>query len=118
MHVEVSHAGTGASSPLRRILIIGGTGDLSRRHLLPALSRLFANGELPADLSMVVTGLESMSAESCRDLMAGELAAHAAHVPDDARRSLVERVSYLQADVHDVDALLPVAPTEPMLVYL
>lgn len=118
MHVEVSHAGTGASSPLRRILIIGGTGDLSRRHLLPALSRLFANGELPADFSVVVTGLESMSAESCRNLIAGELAAHAAHVPDDARRSLVERVSYLQADVHDVDALLPVGRAEPMLVYL
>lgn len=58
-----------------------------------------------------------MSADVFRDLVAGELAVHAAHVPDDARRSLVQRISYLQADVRNVDALLPVEVTEPMLVY-
>ena len=59
-----------------------------------------------------------MTADACRDLVARELSAHAAELPEDARRSLTERVSYLQADVGDVEALAEVPAAEPMLVYL
>lgn len=106
------------SAPLRQILIIGGTGDLSRRHLLPALTRLLVNGELHAEFSLVLTGLDAMPLEVCRNLLARELSVHAADLPAAARRSLVERVSYLQADVGDLDALRPLEVTEPLLVYL
>jgi glucose-6-phosphate 1-dehydrogenase len=119
MHVEESRqSGINLPAPLRQILIIGGTGDLSRRHLLPALTRLLANGELPAEFSLVLTGLEAMPVEVCRNLLARELSVHAADLPAAARRSLVERVSYLQADVGDLDALQPLEATEPLLVYL
>jgi glucose-6-phosphate 1-dehydrogenase len=50
--------------------------------------------------------------------VAGELSAHAGHLPEDARRALAERVSYLQADVRDVEALEAIPATEPILVYL
>lgn len=99
------------------MLIIGGTGDLSRRHLLPALTRLLAKGELPEGFSLILTGLEPMSVQECRDLLARELSEHALHHPAEARRSLVERTSYVQADVRDPDALRAAPVTEPVLVY-
>ena len=107
-----------SSAALRQMLIIGGTSDLSRRHLLPALTRLLANGELPEGFSVVITGLEPMSGDACYDLLAGELCVHAADLPVDAQRSLVGRISYLQADVRDVDALRSLAVAEPLLVYV
>lgn len=120
MHVESSrHAQVGSSGPLRQMLIIGGTSDLSRRHLLPALTRLLANDELPEGFGVTLTGLEPMSTEELRKLAARELAAHAAHLPLEARQSLVERVSYLQADVGDANALgRPATAAEPLLIYV
>ena len=119
MHVEAfRQARVGSSAPLRQMLIIGGTSDLSRRHLLPALTSLLARGELPEGFSLALTGLESMSAEACRSLLAQELSVHAAHLPADAGRALVARTAYLRADVRDMDALRAVTVTEPLLVYV
>lgn len=118
MHVAVSRqAEIVSSGPLRRLLIIGGMGDLSRRHLLPALTRLLANDELPPEFSLIITGLESMPVETCRALVARELAVHAAELPADARASLVARISYLSTDVRDVEALRSISVTGPLLVY-
>ena len=100
------------------MLIIGGTSDLSRRHLLPALTRLLANGELPEGFSVALTGLEPMTVDGCRELIADELAQHASEIPSDARRSLTERISYVQADVRNADALRPITSEEPSLVYV
>jgi glucose-6-phosphate 1-dehydrogenase len=100
------------------MLIIGGTSDLSRRHLLPALTRLLVNDELPEGFTVTLTGLEPMSAEGCHELVAEELARHASDLPSEARRSLTERISYLQADVRDSDALVPITTAEPSLIYV
>jgi glucose-6-phosphate 1-dehydrogenase len=100
------------------VLIIGGTSDLSRRHLLPALTRLLANDELGDGLGITLTGLEPMSVEACRNLVAGELARHGSDLPSDARRSLTERIFYLQADVRTADALQPINAAEPSLIYV
>lgn len=101
------------------MLIIGGTSDLSRRHLLPALARLLGNGELPDGFAVTLTGLEPMSSEACRDLAARELSAHAGDLPSAARQSLAERLSYLQADVGDAGALRGItAAEEPVLIYV
>lgn len=59
-----------------------------------------------------------MTAEDCRALASRALFAHAGDLPEDARRSLTERISYLQADVGDLEALAAVPATEPLLVYL
>ena len=119
MHVGGHHhARVGLSEPLRRILIIGGTSDLSRRHLFPALTRLLANGELPEGFAVALTGLEPISVEGCRELIAGELARHGPNLPSEARQSLTERISYLQADVRNPDALRPITAAEPSLIYV
>jgi glucose-6-phosphate 1-dehydrogenase len=119
MHVEASrNTRVGSSGPLRRMLIIGGTSDLSRRHLLPALTRLMGNGELPEAFTVTVTGLEPMPREEGRGFVARELAEHAGDLPADARQALAERVSYLQADVRNTDALRGLTAAEPLLIYI
>lgn len=119
MHVEgLGHAGVGSSGPPRQMLIIGGTGDLSRRHLLPALTRLLANRELPEAFELVLTGIEPLSVEACRELLGNELAAHGGDLPADARRSLGARISYLQADARDADSLCNIKPLQPTLIYV
>lgn len=118
MHVAASRqTGIMSSGPPSQLLIIGGMGDLSRRHLLPALTHLLANGELPPEFSLIITGLEAIPVEACRADVARELALHAPHLPADARESLIARISYLQADVRDVEALRAVAAAGPLLVY-
>ena len=104
MHVEGHHHGNAGRSGTRRgLLIVGGTSDLSRRHLLPALTRLLENRELPDGFGVTLTGLEPLADEPLRELVPAELA---------------ERVSYLRADVRDPDALAPLAAVEPSLIYV
>ena len=59
-----------------------------------------------------------MSVESCRDLVGEELTRNAADLPSDARRSFLERISYVQADVRNAEALRPIARVEPSVIYV
>jgi len=43
------------------LVIFGGTGDLARRKLLPALAHLKASNALPQDLELIVTGRNDVS---------------------------------------------------------
>ncbi len=45
------------------LVICGGTGDLARRKLIPALARLRAAGALPSDLHVVLTGRRPLTRE-------------------------------------------------------
>ncbi|HSE92186.1 MAG TPA: hypothetical protein VLF19_02695, partial [Methylomirabilota bacterium] len=38
---------------IRRFVVLGASGDLASRHLLPALARLHEAGKLPAELSIL-----------------------------------------------------------------
>ncbi len=49
------------------IVIFGGTGDLSRRMLLPSLYHLNQDGRLPEDFSIAAFGLPMMSDEEFRE---------------------------------------------------
>jgi glucose-6-phosphate 1-dehydrogenase len=49
------------------IVIFGGTGDLSKRMLLPSLYHLKKDGRLPEDFSIVGFGLPEMSDEEFRN---------------------------------------------------
>lgn len=100
------------------MLIIGGTGDLSRRHLLPALAQLLANGDLDKGFAITLSGLEEMPLEACRALVASQLKLYAPHVAADVRRELAARTSYVRADVRDTDALRDALPKQPVLVYV
>jgi glucose-6-phosphate 1-dehydrogenase len=55
------------------MVIFGGTGDLSRRKLLPSLFRLYQEGELPHSFSILGVGRSSLADEQYRGLARGAL---------------------------------------------
>lgn len=50
------------------IVIFGGTGDLSKRMLLPSLYHLYQDGRLPKNFSVLAFGLPEMSDDEFRNL--------------------------------------------------
>lgn len=50
------------------LVIFGGTGDLSKRKLLPSLFGLYQGGELPSGFAVLGVGRSSLSDEQYRDL--------------------------------------------------
>jgi len=67
------------------LVIFGGTGDLARRKLLPALLQRFADGQIVAGSRIVATARDVMSSEDYRQRMATEIAPA---LDDEARKAL------------------------------
>ncbi len=86
---------------IRRMLILGATGDLTFRHLLPALTRLLEAGKLPDRFEGHCLGRDDQNTEAFRSSAEERLAKHAPDVPEAARRELVEALRYHRADVTD-----------------
>lgn len=86
---------------IRRILILGATGDLTHRYLLPALARLGEAGRLPDGLKVSGLARDDWDTEAFRHHAEERLAAHAGDIAEEARRGLVETLEYHLADVTD-----------------
>lgn len=84
-----------------RLVIFGGTGDLTGRYLAPALGALQAAGRLPGDLAIVGVAREPWDTERFRRHIAERLARHAPDVPAAQRAALLGRLQYRRADVTD-----------------
>lgn len=89
----------------RRLVVLGATGDLTGRYLLTALAELVAARSLPGDLDIVGVDRREWDTARFRDHAATRLRRHAAHLGADARRALVERLSYVAGDVTDAASL-------------
>lgn len=92
------------TSPLRTLLILGGTGDLSRRLLLPGLGRLIGSGRAPASLRVVGSGSRDWDDATWQDLMKESFDAARSEADDDGKEALdaaVRNGSYLQVDLKD-----------------
>jgi glucose-6-phosphate 1-dehydrogenase len=97
-----------------RIVILGVTGDLARRYLFPALSRLEEAGRLPAGLDIVGVGRSALSDEDLRSRLRPWLP-----VRDEPGRTVIDRIRYQQAQVDDPAALADVMRSNaPVVVYL
>jgi len=59
------------------LVIVGGTGDLARRKLLPALFHRFCDGQIPADSRIVGGSRQEFSDDEYRTEVRGWLASHA-----------------------------------------
>jgi glucose-6-phosphate 1-dehydrogenase len=101
-------------------LVVFGTGDLTRRYLLPALADLHHQQRLPDTFRVVAAGRDALTTRQFQEHAAAALAAHAPSTPDMCRDALVGRLSYRQADVSDLDSVATaVRPdTGPLAVYL
>ena len=87
------------------LMIFGAVGDLTGRYLLPSLARLAAAGSLPPDLHVRGVGREDLDTDQFRKHAEQRLDQHAADVPVDARRAVLDQLDYVVADVTDPAAV-------------
>ena len=85
------------------VLILGATGDLTRRKLLPALYRLMQQRLVPAEFAILGTARQSMSDEEFRALMqqaVGEFGSEDT-LDESVWQSFAKRLFYLEGDFKD-----------------
>jgi glucose-6-phosphate 1-dehydrogenase len=105
-----------------RLLLLGATGDLAGRFLLPALAWLSATDELPDDLQVVGGGAEEWDDATFRRHVADRWDAHAGDLPPEVRPALLDRLHYRRFDAADpatvAAAVRAVAGDGPVAAYL
>lgn len=99
----------------RTIIVLGATGDLAERLLLPGLASLVGLGRAPR-LQLIGAGGSDWSDDDWRDLLRRTMAERAG----EALPSILERARYVRTDATDADALraLLADATAPPLLYL
>jgi glucose-6-phosphate 1-dehydrogenase len=107
---------------ISRLLLLGATGDLAGRFLLPALGWLAAGGELPDDLELVAAGVQDWDDETFRDHVAARWDSSAGDLPAQAREATLRRLRYRRFDADDpatvAAALRAFAGDGPVAAYL
>ena len=89
----------------RTFLILGGTGDLTGRLLLPGLAELVDAGELAEPVDVLALSRGDWSDDDYRDWARQRLVEHASHVPEEARERLLGWLGYQHGDVTVPDDL-------------
>ncbi|HZY66429.1 MAG TPA: glucose-6-phosphate dehydrogenase [Rubrobacteraceae bacterium] len=105
---------------IRRMIILGATGDLTFRYLLPALARLLEAGSLPDGFEVHGLGRNDQDTEAFRYSAEERLAEDAPGVPRLAHEKFIKTLHYHRADVTDpgqVKAALR-GSGEPVVAYL
>jgi glucose-6-phosphate 1-dehydrogenase len=104
---------------LRKLAILGATGDLTARYLLPGLAALRAAGELGDDFQLVAVGRHDWTDDTFRTWAAARLDRHAKEVPATAKHWVVANSRYQRADVTDAASMAAVVQGgEPLAAYL
>ena len=107
---------------ITRLLLLGATGDLAGRFLLPALAESAAAGRLPDGLRVVGGAQQDWDAEAFRRHVTARLDEHAADVPAEARAALVQRLDYRPVDLTAPDGVAAAVQAldgdGPVAVYL
>ena len=104
---------------IRKLAILGATGDLTARYLLPGLAALRAAGELSDNFQLVAVGREHWTDETFRNWAAAQLDRHATELPASAKRTVAATSRYHQADVTDPSSMTAVVQgPEPLAAYL
>jgi glucose-6-phosphate 1-dehydrogenase len=98
---EAAHSPHARGAPCTMI-ILGGTGDLTRRKLIPALFHLTCDGLLPAEFHVVGVAREIMTDAAFRELMRAAVTEHGDGAPDDGNwASFAARLHYVGGDLDD-----------------
>jgi glucose-6-phosphate 1-dehydrogenase len=105
------------------LAILGITGDLAGRYLLPGLAKLQAGDLLPADLDILGVGREDWTNEHFREHTFERLSRAKAELAADDAQAFCARLHYAAADVTDPGALKqvfagPLQAGTPVIVYL
>lgn len=86
---------------ISRLLVLGASGDLTGRYLLPALAALGQSGALPEDFELVGGATRDWDDNAFREFAAERLRAHAPDVAEADLDSLLARLRYRVVDVAD-----------------
>jgi glucose-6-phosphate 1-dehydrogenase len=104
---------------LRKLAILGGTGDLTARYLLPGLAALRAAGDLDGDLQLIAVGRHGWTDETFRSWATTQLDRHARGMSSTAKHAVVAGSRYHQGDVTDPSSMAAVVQGgEPLAAYL
>jgi glucose-6-phosphate 1-dehydrogenase len=106
-------------APIRHLVVLGTTGDLTARYLLPALAALRDGGHLDGGFRLTGVGRHDWRDDEFRRWASAQLGEHAPRLRASARDSVVAAAEYRRADVTDPDALRPIVDgAGPVAVYL
>jgi glucose-6-phosphate 1-dehydrogenase len=109
------------------LVILGASGDLTRRKLLPALYKLSAAHRLPPRFSIIGVAKTPLDDEAFREQLRASLRefAHVDPAGDDVAASLARHMRYLDGDLEDpalyarlAETIDDVAPGSGVLFYL
>ncbi len=87
------------------MVIFGGSGDLARRKLIPALHNLYRSNLLPDEFAVLGFARREMSSEEYREKMEKELREYATSpVEPSFLKWFTDRLHYISGDANDPDA--------------
>ncbi len=100
------------------LILVGATGDLARRKVLPALSRLAAEGLLPPDTRIIGYARSSYSEEQFRNLAAEAVRGAGGDVDGDAWERFAKRLTFVSAKQGGMAEVAKRSTRHTRLVYL
>src|SRR5262245_36378130 len=104
---------------IRKLAILGATGDLTARYLLPALAALRAAGQLGDDFELVAVGREDWRSDEFLKWADDQLGRHASEVDPSARAAVASAARYLRADAADPAGVgAAIGNDQPVAAYL
>jgi glucose-6-phosphate 1-dehydrogenase len=104
---------------IERLVIFGGTGDLTGRFLLPGLAALHAQGYLGEEFRLVAAARDDWTDDRFREYAAGWLEREAGDMPAASRSAVVAASRYHKLDLGDAANVADcLAGTGPVAVYL
>jgi glucose-6-phosphate 1-dehydrogenase len=104
---------------IERLVLLGATGDLTARYLLPGLAALRSGGHVGDGFRLVAAGREDWGDDEYRNWASTQLEQHAPQLPAAARQSVVAASEYHRADVTVPAALSGALSTAgPVAAYL
>jgi glucose-6-phosphate 1-dehydrogenase len=104
---------------INRLVVVGATGDLTARYLLPALAALRAAGHLDDRFQFTCADRQDWTGEQFRSWAVAALDRHGGSAPAGARKAIADNARYLRADATDAaDVASIIAGNEPVAVYL
>ncbi|MFY1634043.1 glucose-6-phosphate dehydrogenase [Solwaraspora sp. WMMB335] len=87
------------------IIVLGATGDLTSRYLLPGLAQLRELGRPVDGLRLIGVARDELDDRGFRQRVGASLRAHAADVASRVRGELADTASYVHGDVTDPEVL-------------
>lgn len=105
---------------IKTLVILGASGDLTSRFLMPAIARLHQAEKLPSGFRIIGLARDDWDTEAFRRHLAEKMVPSALSILAGARDAVLARTEYRRVDIKDRDQLAEALGkmTEPLVAYL